>query len=520
MLLAGCPDGAGDSGDTDAGTETGAPVELEPPVLLEPLDEELILPVTRTDDIVLGVTQITPGVTRVVLDGKNVGPLSNDNRIGTLTSDTLTLRLAGAMVPGDHQLKLRTPGALDDRGDPLESREVTLRINGATTPVPVASVGDTVSFNADAILTAGYDSDGVLIAVDQEADPAIATAYRGAGGGWDLSTPSDFELRGFVPDGDPRHGLSGCVHTDTGTADERVRVVWRVGAEGTAINVGDRHWPDGFAATRTALVLDELVDTGEYARLGRPLIYGSTVVAELLHTRNAEQLLPGDRTVVTVKLSGSPPQPLTPQITTVVGQNDIEFLSPAIDPVGHAVGRSLAFAARVAGVRPVVFTLDEESGGLSIAVTEAADRLSLLGDLAAPMVTVLGAFDSRQVFSPLHANADGARVMISYFDDGLSSGASDASPNAGQLVELGDPTGAIVATILHGAPVYVVPQGPDTPAFGFTSTGPSPTVGPIEGLACDEVAIPVASEGINGDAVQLACRRGRDVFLGTLRAGE
>ena len=171
MLLTGCPGGAGDSGDTDAGTETGDPVDLEAPVLLEPLDEELVLPVTRTADLELGVAAITPGVTRVMIDGVNVGPLHADNRIGTLTSSTLTLRLAGAMVPGTHQLKLTTPGALDDNGDPLESREVTIRLNGVLTPVPVASVGDTAALTADAIISGGYDTDGVLIAVDQEAVP-------------------------------------------------------------------------------------------------------------------------------------------------------------------------------------------------------------------------------------------------------------------------------------------------------------------------------------------------------------
>jgi hypothetical protein len=120
------------------------------------------------------------------------------------------------------------------------------------------------------------------------------------------------------------------------------------------------------------------------------------------------------------------------------------------------------------------------------------------------------------VFAPLQGGADGPHLLIRYFDDGDIHGATEASPTPQQLAGIGDPTTDAVATLVAGAPVYLVPMGLDAPAWAFVSTGPTPLVGPVEGLQCDEIAVPVSMDANRGDTTGLACRRDRDVFLGTL----
>ena len=236
-------------------------------------------------------------------------------------------------------------------------------------------------------------------------------------------------------------------------------MTWRAGAEGTSILVSDTPLADPHPTPRPVLDAADIGGSVEYARLGRPLIFGNTVVAEALRAADVEQPLPGDRTLVTVRFDGAPVSAGPPLLSSVAGQHDVEFLSPVVDLLGHQTGGPYTFAARVSGVRPVVFTVDRASGELATVVTGAADSVGLLGDLALPMVTVLGAFDSRQVFAPLRGGNEGARLLIRYFSDGELAEVSDASPSTTDLAALGDPTADAVATLVGGAPDLSRPDG-------------------------------------------------------------
>jgi hypothetical protein len=510
--LCACPT-LGVDDDAEGDTDTDGVDDLAAPQFNDPVSE-LRVSVTRAEDLVLPVTDVAIGLTRVVIDGASVGSLSDANRIGHLTGDALTLHLTGGMVPSTHTVRLRTSGA----EEPLESREIAMLLVPQVTPVPTASIDNDVVLQADAIFATGYGNDGLLVAIDLEAVPPVATVHRGAGTGWSLADPIAVPLDELHVDGAPR--LAVHAHVAAGgpdPADDRVRVAWRAGLEGDSIIVADSPWQEPRPMPRRILDVSAIAGSVEYARLGRPLVLGDDVVTEALLATDVEQPHPGDRTLVFVRIAGSPIDAGEPQVTRIEGRNDIDALTPTIDLLGHVGGGPHTFAARVAGSRPVVFHVDRESGELSSRVSVANDNLSLLADLAMPMVTVLGAFDSRQVFAPLEGGSEGARVILRYFDDGEANGAVDASPLPEQLEGIGDPTADAVATLVGGAPIYLVPMGADAPAWAFVSTGPSPLVTTVEGLQCDEIAVPVNTDSNRGDASQLACRRGRDVSLGTLR---
>jgi hypothetical protein len=511
LLLCACPR-LGVEDDADGDTDTDGALDVEAPVFLETADE-LRIPVTRADDLVLPVDDVVLGLTRVILDGASVGPLSDANRIGNLTGDALTLRLTGAMVPGMHTVRLRTSVG----EEPLESRELALDVFAEGPGTPVASIGSNAVLQADVVFATGYDTEGLLVAVDLEASPPVARLHRAAGTGWSLGDRVEIPLDDLHLDGGPRTAVAAHLAAgDLDPADDRVRLAWRAGSEGEALIVADSPWVAPRPMARSVLDAHAIAGSAEYARLGRPLVLGDDVVAEILLATDVEQPHPGDRTLVKLRVGESPVDTGEPQITRIEGSNDIDALSPTIDILGHVGGGPHTFAARVAGVRPVLFTVDRESGELASRVSAANDNLSVLADLAMPMLTVLGAFDSRQVFAPLQGGDAGARVLLWHSDDTDAGGATDASPTADQLAGIGDPTADAVGTLVGGAPIYLVPMGVDAPAYAFVSTGPVPLVGPVDGMQCDEIAVPVSMEANRGDATQVACRRGRDVLLGTL----
>jgi hypothetical protein len=512
VLLCACPQlGIDDDGEGE--TDTDGLEELVPPAINE-AQTELRIPVTRADDLVLPVSDIALGITDLVLDGLNVGPLPTTNRIGRLTADTLTLRLTGGMVASSHTIRLRTRAG----AEPIESREIAIHLVPAITSTPTATLGDDVVFEADSLFTAGYDGEGLLVAIDLEAEGPVALVHRGAGTGWNLVDPVGFVLDGLHVDASP--GASVHAHLEPGGADpsdDRVRVVWLAGIEADSIVVADSPWLDPRPMPRRILDVDEIAGSSEYARLRRPLVLGDDVVVEALLATDVEQPHPGDRTLVLVRIAGSPVVAGEPRLATVEGRNDIDALGPTIDLLEHAGDGPRTFAARVAGARPVVFDLDRDSGELATRLSLSNDSTSILSDLALPLVTVLGAFDSRQVFAALDGGAEGARLVLRHFDDGESTGATDASPTAEQLAGIGEPSSAAVATLVGGAPIYLVPMGVDAPVHAFVSTGPVPIVAPLPGVQCDEIAVPVTTEGNRSGTTSFACRRGREVSLGTLQ---
>ncbi len=512
LLLCGCPRVEKPEID-EADTDTEGDVEVVPPAILEPLDE-IHIPVTRFDDLVLPVSDVTLGLTRVLVDDKSVGPLSGRNIIGTLTADALTLRLTGAMVDGTHTVRLRTSGT----EEPLDSREIVLRIVPDPPPTIVASIGDEVAMEADSVFATGYDDDGLLVAIDLQASPPFAVVHRGLGIGWDLDAPVTFPLEDLDAGDAPRNAVHAHLHAgEPDPNDDRIRVVWRSGIEGDGLVVGDSPWTVPHPMPRRILDVSDIPGAVEYARLGRPLVLGNDLIVEALLATDVERPRPGDRTLVTIRIAGTPIEASPPRLLRVVGTSDVDALAPTIDVVGRLGGGPHTFAARVDDMRPVLFTVDPGSGELGANVMFANDNVSVLPDLAMPMVTVLGAFGSRQVFGPLRGGNAGARVLLWHIDDGMAGSGFDASPRAAQLEGIGDPTGDAVGTIVHGAPIYLVPMGSDAPAWAFVSTGPEPFAGPVEGLRCDEIAAPVAMVGVRGDRIRVACRRGRDVLIGTLR---
>ncbi len=514
MLVAGallaCAPPSGDDEDTESDTEAGE--DFEEPEFLEPPGGELRIAVDRTEDVTLAVRDIQPGLTRVFVDGLSLGTAQSSDGWIQLSSETLTIRLTGSMTEGSHTLQMRTAGAEES----LDSQEISIDIAAVELTGLSASMRDTVAFEADAIDAHGHGEHGALFGVDLSTDPVSVTVAPASGEGWTLSEAVTLPLAGFDRTDEPRFTLSAFVQTLG--EDRRLRMAWRTGSEGRALVGTDILWPPLAVATQSVIDLDDELPGYEYTKLGRPLLLGDTLVVEALLATDVEQPHPGDRTLLTARVDPDTAR-FGSATTSAVGQRrDIDRIAPVRDLLTHAGGGTPGLAARVAGLRTVAFEIDAVTGTLVERATGASDRFSSLRDGMGPPHVVLGAFASRQASVPLQVDAPS--VFLRHFDDRRQGESEDAAPGSAALADITDVTAPVTSTVIGGVPLYLIPQGVDTPAVGILSAGPTPIVRSLEGLACDELAVPVSLDAAISGSIDVACRRGRDVFLGTLTLDE
>ncbi len=503
------------SDDEMSATESAPP--LEAPEFLDPADGELAIRVDRIGDVVLGVQSIETGLTRVILDGHSLGGLAEPSAAGQLGGGELRLNMAGAMVSGNHTLKLRT----QDSAEPLDSTEVLVALIPVMPPALQATLDSQVLFEADAIDAQGHGATGVLYGLDLQTDPPSLTAFRASGPGWNTDEAVTLGLPSFSVTDEAIHAVTATATVPGRTLDTpaegRLRVAWRAGDEGEAVLAIDAAWPVRTPSIQTAVDLrGGWVGSAEYATLGRPVMLGDTLVVEALLATDVEQPHPGDRTLVTTRIEGEPGRFGPPQRSSVADGVDIDRIGPLRDLLTHRAGGVPGLSARIAGLRPVALELDAVTGALAQRPTGAGDRFSVLSDATGPLQMVLGALGSRQVFTPL--GGPSPRVFLQQFSDRDDGVSNNAAPTADRLGDLDEPSGPATSTVVGGLAVFLIPQGASAPVVAVVAGGETPSVQRLEALRCDELAFPITDLANEDREVAVACRRGREVSLGTLAA--
>ena len=485
---------------------------FEVPSFVDPPNDEATIPVDRDEDLELSIRGVRPGFTRVFIDEQSIGTgLDRDGPV-TLTPDSLSIHLAGALVVGEHTLQLRTLTP----DETLESEVVSLLIIDAEFAGIAASMNESPLFEADVIDAQGHGEAGVLMGYDLSADPVRVTLAAAQDAGWAFADRVSVSLTGFDRTDEPRFSAAASLRERDDT--RRLRIAWRTGEEGRALLGTDVLWPAATVHTQAVVDLAEDFDGFEYSRLGRPLLLGDTLVVEALLAQDVEQPIPGSRTLLTSYVDPQTGRYGAARVSAVGVGRDIDRIEPVRDPLTAARGGTPGFSARVAGLRAVVFEVDSGSGSLSGRPTGASDRFSTLGDASGPAHTILGALGSRHVFAPLEA--DTPRVFLRQFDDRPGGRSEDVSPSMNALSDISDVSAPITSTVLGGLPLFLVPQGTQTPVAAIVSAGETPRVVQLEGLACDEVAVPTPSASTMVPEISVACRRGRDVHRGSLRLEE
>lgn len=512
VVLLGCAPG-GESGADDSSDEPPSEA-LDVPEFLEPAGGEVMIGIDRTDDLAFSVRGVRPGLTGVVIDEQSVGIASDASSPARLSADALTVRIDGAMVVGEHTIMLQTQAS-----DALiDSEVVTVFVGPSTVAGLTATMSDAVAFEADVIDAHGHGGDGVLWGVDLASEPALMTLAPSEGDGWSLADRVTLELPELDRTGTPRFALSaGLRDVDD---ERRVRIVWRSGAEGRVLLGSDLLWPPPSIQVQTVvdLTAEAEFDGFEYSRLGRPLVLGDLVVTEALLTQDVERPAPGDHTLLASVIDPADARFGPARPSAAGAGRDVDRIAPARDLSTHLRGGTPGFAARTAGVRAVSYDVEASTWGVSERPSGANDRFSALRDMEGRPETVLGSLRARHVFAPLQD--DSPRVFFREFDDRPRGGSADIAPSTNALSMLDEVSAPVTSTVIAGLPVFLVPQGVDTPVAALLSTGAATRVFLLEGLACDEVAVPVTPDAAESGMISLACRRGRDVHRGTLRVDE
>ncbi len=508
--LLGCaPDG--ESGLDEPSDDEPAEV-FDQPEFLDPAGGEVTIRIDRTDDLEFTVRGVRPGLTGVFIDEQSIGIASDDASLASLSPDTLVVRLEGGMVVGEHtvMLQTRSPDEL------IDSEFVTVFVSPSVVSGLTATMNESVAFEADVIDAQGHGEFGVLMGLDLESETVMLTVAPSEGEGWALGERVTLELPDFDRTDEPRFTVSAALRD---VDDERrVRIAWRSGAEGRALLGSDMLWPPASIQVQTVVDLTAEFQGFEYSRLGRPLILGDVLVVEALLTRDVERPTPGDRTLLTSFIDAEDARFGPARASALGGGKDIDRIAPVADLLTHQRGGTPGFAARAAGVRAVSYDVDESTGTLSERPSGSNDRFSAMRDMNGPPQTVLGSFQSRHVFAPLRG--EGPRVFLREFDDRPRGGSQDVSPGGNALSGLSDISAPATSTIIAGLPVFLIPQGTDTPVAAVFNTGSMTRVVLLEGLACDEVAVPITPDSAESGMLSVACRRGRDVHRGTLRVDE
>lgn len=489
------------------------PTEMfDVPEFLDPAGGEVTVRVDRTNDLEFGVRGIQPGLTGVIIDEQSIGIASDDSSPASLTHDTLIVRLEGSMTVGKHTLMLTTPSP----AEVIDSELVTVFVTPSTVSGLTATMNDAVAFEADVIDAQGHGESGVLMGLDLESETVMLTLAPSEGDGWALDRPVTLELPEFDRADEPRFTVSASLR-DVGDA-RRVRLAWRSGLEGRSMLGSDMLWPPASIRLQTIVDLTAEFEGFEYSRLGRPLILDDVLVMEALLTHDVERPSPGDRTILTSVIDVEHARFGPARASAIGAGKDVDHIAPVRDLSTYVRGGTPGFAARTAGVRAVAYDLDASTGTLSERPSGANGRFSAIRDADGPPQTVLGSLQTRHVFAPLQA--DSPRVFLRQFDDRPLGASEDASPRANALNALSDISAPVTSTVIAGLPVFLIPQGTSAPVAAVFNTGSMTRVLLLEGLACDEIAVPVTPESAESGMISVACRRGRDIHRGTLRVDE
>jgi hypothetical protein len=506
-------DGKAEGSEGEGSSTTGGGLPL--PAFGEPASGRLVVPATRTDDLVLNVQGIVPGLTELVLDERDVGPLDERASVGRLDAESLVLRVRGSMVEGMHHMRLRNA----DFSETLESELVEVAITAELELEPVAGPLTPSGLAGGRLVAFGEGSDAVLVVLQPEdPEPRLLLVPRGESG-WDVAGARTVAAAGLELLPDERVLPAAALRRGRGDGEAgRVRVAFRVGAPGERIDVLDVAWDEAAPELAPQASLDVGTALGdrqaEWAELGRPWLVAYLLLAELWAPVDVEAPRPGDRALVWSRVQDPTPGLDAPQRVSVHADLvDLDRLGPALDIAASEVGAPAILTVRADQHQPLVLEHDPTGGvRLRQTVQDGTDRTFAFVDL--PLASVIGAFGSRTV-AGLTATASG-RMRVALIDDIGAVGLRDTSLGDDELPAFDQVTGEIAPGSVAGATVFLVPYGPELPVQAVHTEGGPVRVTPLPELSCDAVALAPSPDG-SGE-LPLACTRDGELWLSSLGA--
>lgn len=487
------------SDDGGSSDDTGGPVDLPTPDFVEPATGEVAIVTTRRNDLVLEV-RVDVGVTRLWIDGSPVGTLTSDPRVGSLQSESLALRLRGAMLAGIHTLQLQTPDAVETEA----SDEVTVTIEAPPDADLSYEPGEPIA-EGDGLVVGSGQGGAVLALVIDTGGTSTLRAWPAVGDRWDTERSSDFVLDGHVPRGRDARVAVSPMQGDT------VRAAWVAGQPGTSIATSDAVWGEAATAPRLGFRTGPWLAGREWIAIERPLLAGPLVLAEIHAPVDTESPRPGDHVIASVPWADFVDR--TPAVVPLTGV-DLDL--------GRVVIDTLAIDASVIGLRrassePILLEIDASSGSLALFDSAASPSDARWQGVAGPLVTTRGAFDSRFVAG---LDDDGTAIVTARIDDG---GKSPPVVSRIALPEGRPATAAIAGTVVDGRVIVLVPRG----AGGLVAieiSAPEATPRLLD-AACDAVAaVPIvedaamdaSDDAAGGAAIDVACLTARALSIGRL----
>ena len=515
LVLAGltaCHAGSDDEtgGDESSGS-TGEPAPT--PAFLNPALGAFQVDATQLAAEQLVVQNILPGITQVLIDELAIGSLGPGSPLGSLTEDSLTLLLQGALVAGEHTVQLLTPSKDGARTSVQLTMKVT-RVNSNLRPSFTAELDPTLVATGTALLATGAGPGSLLGVLRPATDGPEVQLFRADQGGWGGADSVVVPLEGHVPGAmslEPAVAVIAFPEPD-GSPPRRMRVAYTVALPATAIATRD------VALNPDPIVLDPVIAFDlpaalagtpvEWAAFGRPALLGHNLLVELNAAADTEQAHPGDRRLITSfwrgeELSWAPPQRIGTATPT-----DLDSLGPA--PVLRDIPNmsSPSLSVRIGGAFPGVLTVSD-NGAVSITTPPVNVALDVRGEIA--MATLVGDFGSRTVAA---VDPQG-RFSLSLLDTSRGNPARRISPKSAALS--GVPvTGPLAASVGRGFPFFLVPHGDAAPVAVVASDGEESFVASLGDLHCDAVALAVTLAGNDPErsAVPLACLANGELRLG------
>lgn len=514
-LLACHPATAEDDSSSDAeSSSTGAPSPT--PDFLNPAVGSFRIDANQTDPELFVVQDIILGVTQVLLDGESLGTLQAPNTVGSLTSETLSLTVHGALAIGTHTLQLLTltPDA------PLYSVELEMKVEAPdpkTRPAWSASVDQDPVASGQILFASGVGADGLLALLSPgDPDPQLRIFTADTKRGWTTATPILMALPGHVlldMSFTPAVSTVAFPEPNDG-APKRLRVAYNIGLPAAQIATRDVLLDPDPAVLDPVLAfnLGDALGTAqvEWAAFGRPVAVGDTLLTELHAAPDAEQPHPGDHRLVTSLWRGDSLGWTPPQQIGTAAPSDLDALGPAPVLVDIARDRSTTLSVRLGGAYPALLDISDD-GAVSLTVPPLTPPLDVSGDIN--LATIVSNFGSRTVAA---VDTTG-QVSLSMLDTSRGNGPQRASPKSTSLPSA-PATGALAPGVARGYPIFLIPYGIAAPVQLVASDGGNSFVQPLADLHCDAVALAATLAGNDpkNPVIPLACLLDGELRLGQL----
>jgi len=473
---------------TEAMSETDGDRDVRVPRFVDPASGRLAISLDDHEDTYLEVAEIQTGRTRLLQNGASLGVAPFIGTDIELSTEAATLRVRGAMVAGTHTLTLEQADGSSATSNPIE---LVLEARGSHRAD--ATMGDRFD-RADRLILGGRGARAVLGTIAFEG-PAEVHVFAWGEGQW-TSSPSIVALPGLNPQSEIT--LEPWTALEEGEDGRTVAILWTVGAPTNEL-WGVVHAIGVPPTPRRLLEASSLgPNPGAHAAFGNIILVGNTLLVEHIDPGPSGPVC----SVSTAKLEG-PALELGPlRRVTLEGGSNVEVLARPVDVAGFGdTPPHHRVLARVGAARPVLFDVFD---GLIGVETLPDDAVGLDDDFRSP-AAILGTFRSRTIAG------SSAGVWSLQFIDGTGRRATQMHSVDRDLV-----ADRAVVTALQGSAVFLWAQGPLVPTIAIVATDRTPVSQPLDALHCDEIAMPATPEGARDGRIGLACRRGSDLYHGTL----